>query len=102
MSQEGLQSNARFAENYIRFRQTKGYGPLHIRSELLARGLSEEFIEHHLKIADNAWFVGIQKVWHKRFKGIKPRDFKTRAQQMRFLQYRGFTQEQIDSIFDND
>ena len=39
------------------------------------------------------------KVWQKRFKGTVPRDLKTRAQQMRFLQYRGFTPEQIKLLF---
>lgn len=98
LAQEGLLSNARFAENYIHFRRNKGYGPVRIRIELLERGLTEDFIEHHLNMADNAWFTEARHVWQKRFKGQLPRDFKSRAQQMRFLHYRGFTQEHIESI----
>ena len=99
LSQEGLLSNARFIENYIQSRLNKGFGPLRIRAELIERGLTEEFIEHHLNISDNAWFIAARGVWQKRFKGRLPNDFKSRAQQMRFLQYRGFTHEQIEYIF---
>jgi regulatory protein len=55
-------------------------------------------IEDHLNIADNAWLTAARKVWQKRFKGVVPDDMKKRAAQMRFLHYRGFTQEHIDSI----
>lgn len=102
LAAEGLLSNDRFIENYIHARSNKGYGPTRILAELKERGLSEEFIEHHLNIADNAWFAKVRTVWQKRFKSQLPRDFKTRAQQMRFLQYRGFTLEHIESIFKSD
>lgn len=98
LAREGLLSNTRFIENYIHFRREKGYGPIRIRAELLQRGLQEEFIEDHLKITDNAWSNTVHKLWQKRFKGIFPHDLKTRAQQMRFLYYRGFTQDQIESV----
>lgn len=102
LSQEGLLSNRRFIENYIHSRRTKGYGPMRILAELLERGLTEDFIEHHLNMSDNAWFIDAHNVWKKRFKGQQPSDFKTRAQQMRFLHYRGFTHEQIERVFKND
>lgn len=102
LTEEGLQSNARFIENYIHSRQNKGYGPLRIHGELLDRGIKEDFIEHHLNITDNTWFINVRKVWQKRFKSQRPRDFKARAQQMRFLQYRGFTHAQIESIFTSE
>lgn len=99
LQQQGLQSDARFAENYTHYRRNRGYGPIRIRAELLERGLTEEFIEDHLKITDNAWFNAAYQLWQKRFKGVTPTDFKTRAQQMRFLYYRGFTKEQIESVY---
>ncbi|MHB1947990.1 MAG: regulatory protein RecX [Gammaproteobacteria bacterium] len=102
LAEEGLLSHSRFIENYIHYRSQKGYGPVRIRAELIERGLTEEFIEHHLNIADNAWLINVRTVWQKRFKNQLPRDFKTRAQQMRFLQYRGFTLGQIESIFQSE
>lgn len=94
-------SDWRFTENYIHWRRNKGYGPLRITMELQARGIFPEMIEDQLKITDNAWFIEAQRVWQKRFKGKQPNDYKIRAKQMRFLQYRGFTREQIDSVFSN-
>ena len=98
--QEKLLSNHRFIQDYIYSRRAKGFGPLRIQAELLERGISQERIEHHLKIADNAWFTAVYNVWQKRFKNSAPRDAKTRAQHMRFLYYRGFTTEQIASVFE--
>lgn len=99
LEHEGLLNNARFVENYVHYRRTKGYGPIRIRHELIERGIAEDLIEHHINIADNAWLTDVRQVWEKRFKNQLPHDFKTRAQQMRFLQHRGFTQKQIESIY---
>lgn len=102
LTAEGLLSDTRYIESYVHARRQKGYGPLKIEAELLSRGIAKELIEHHLKIADNAWFASAKKSWHKRFKGTLPRDFKLRVKQMRFLQSRGFTSEQIETIFSSD
>lgn len=99
LGEENLLSQQRFTENYIHHRRNKGYGPMRIRAELKERGIPEELIEHHLQMADNAWLVMVKQVWEKRFKKRVPTDYKGRATQMRFLQYRGFTQEQIESVF---
>jgi regulatory protein len=99
MSRSGLISDQRFAECYTRSRCNKGYGPLRISMELQARGISPETIAEVLQITDNTWLAEVQKVWRKHFKGRLPADFVNRAKQMRFLQYRGFTRDQIESVF---
>jgi len=100
LSREGAINDQRFVENYIRYRQNHGYGPLRIRQELQTQGLAKEMIEDQLDITDNAWFAEVKKVWQKRFRGKKPSNLQDQGKQLRFLQYRGFTQEQIDFIFD--
>ena len=100
--QEGVINDRRFAENYIRYRQSHGFGPLRIGQELQARGLCKEMIEDHLNITDNAWLTEINKVWQKYFKGKLPNDYFAKVKQMRFLQQRGFTQEQIKYIISYD
>lgn len=102
LCKEGLLNEARFIENFIHAKRARGYGPLRIRAELLERGIAQDLIEDHLKITDNAWLEEVRKVWQKRFKNRLPQDFKTRAQQMRFLHYRGFTAEQINQLLRND
>ncbi|HLB43113.1 MAG TPA: regulatory protein RecX [Gammaproteobacteria bacterium] len=91
----------RFTENYILKRRNKGYGPYRINIELRAFGISDELIAENLQIADNLWLTEIQKVWQKRFKGEQAEHYKNRAKQIRFLQYRGFTSEQINSVIDH-
>ena len=102
LCQEGLLNDQRFTENYIHSRRAKGYGPLRIQAELIARGIAQDLIEHQLKIIDNAWLEAVRKTWQKRFKNRLPQDGKSRAQQMRFLYYRGFTSEQIKQLFHSD
>ncbi len=99
LTQENLLNENRFIENYIHFRSKKGYGPIRIQLELLERGIPEIEIEKFLSPNSAHWFQAANHVWQKRFKNKLPTDFKTRAQQMRFLQHRGFTIEQIEKIF---
>jgi regulatory protein len=96
LTQNGSLNDLRFAENYCRYRRNKGYGPLRISMELQARGIAPEIIAEVIQIADNAWLTEAQNIWRKRFKANIPTDFSLRAKQMRFLQYRGFTREQIE------
>jgi len=99
LTQENLINNERFTESFIRYKRSKGYGPVRIRAELIERGITQDLIEHQLKILDNTWLDDAHRAWQKRFKNKLPHDFKSRAQQMRFLQYRGFTSEHINFIF---
>ncbi len=102
LTSQGKLSNARFAESYIHARRQKGYGPVRIRMELKARGVNEDMIEDHLDITDNAWLTSVRTVWRKRFKSVLPAGQQERGAQQRFLQYRGFTLDQIDTIFQSD
>ncbi len=102
LRQENLLNDERFVESYLHARRAKGYGPLRIRAELLERGVAQDLIEHQLKITDNAWLEQVRKVWQKRFKNRMPNDLKSRAQQIQFLCYRGFTSEQINELFKGD
>lgn len=102
LAQAGLINEQRFTENYIHWRKAKGFGPLRIAAELQARGILPEKIAEQLQITDNAWLTEARKVWQKQFKGKFADDFKQKAKQIRFLQYRGFTQEQIKSVLGND
>jgi len=97
---ENLLSNSRFIENYVHYRRKKGFGPLKIRAELNEKGLTSKEYEHTLQTHDTHWFSEARMVFDKRFKNRMPDDYATRAKQMRFLQGRGFTSEQIESVFE--
>lgn len=98
LAQSGFINEIRFCENYIYWRRAKGYGPVRICMELQARGIPSDMIAERLEMADNAWSIEARKVWQKQFKGKLAKDYLSQAKQMRFLQYRGFTKEQIKSV----
>jgi len=97
---EELLSDARFTEAFVRYRGNNGYGPQRIQSELHERGVSEKIQAAYLDVGDSRWFERAAQVRSKRFGDAQPEDFKERARQARFLQYRGFTSEQIREVLD--
>lgn len=95
LSREGLLSDERFTEAFINSRLQRGSGPMKIVMELQQRGIGHELISCYLDERDTKWTQRAVEVRVKRFGPSLPRDFKERARQMRFLQYRGFTMSQI-------
>ena len=100
--ENGLQSDQRFAENYVRYRSQRGFGCQRIQLELKERGVSPEIVEKTLQKAEIDWFALAVEVRCKRFGEHIPDDFKDRIKQQRFLQYRGFTHEQITESFNHN
>ena len=96
---ENLQSDYRFTEAYVHNRIARGYGPLRIRQELHEKGLAENLIEVFLTEQDSDWMQRLDLVRQKKFGKAKPADYKEQARQSRFLQYRGFSTEQIRRLF---
>lgn len=99
---EKLQNDGRFAENYLRYRSQKGYGSQRIRQELKERGVNSNNIDNAFEQTEVDWFLLAVTVRQKRFGEQQPGDFKERAKQQRFLQYRGFTHEQITESFNTE
>jgi len=101
LTDEGLVNDARFTEAFVRYRRNNGYGPRRIQSELRERGVSEKIQAAYLDVGDSQWFEQAAQVQNKRFGDVLPTDFKERARQARFLQYRGFTSDQIREVLDS-
>lgn len=97
--EDGLLSDARYAESYLRFRMNKGFGPIRIREELRQRGVSNALIDDYVNFQDVCWVATAKAAWQKRFGGALPEDRQAWAKQMQFLQYRGFTTDQTKDIF---
>lgn len=98
LSDEGLLSEARYLEAYIRSRSTGGHGPARIREELLQRGLAKTAVNEALAQSGIDWPGLLQELWQRRFSGVRPSDPKERAKQARFLAYRGFSLEMIGRL----
>jgi len=99
LAAEGLQSDERFTESYIHHRIDRGYGPLRIRRELQERGVGEDLLEAALDSLETDWHQAAALVREKKFGSAPPSDFKEQSRQSRFLQYRGFSGEQIERLF---
>lgn len=102
LQKDGLLSDERFTEAFVRYRRNNGYGPQRIQAELRERGVSEKIAAIYLDFSDPQWFERASSVRNKRFGEGKPKDFKERARQARFLQYRGFTSDQARRALDGD
>jgi regulatory protein len=99
LADEGLQSDTRFAESFVQSRISQGKGPVRIRADLAQRGIRDGVLEGAIEAADVDWFELAVTERVKKFGSDVPIDFKEKARQMRFLQYRGFEQDHIQSAF---
>jgi regulatory protein len=99
---EGLQSDTRFAESFVQSRINQGKGPARIRADLGQRGIPDHVIEGALEAAGADWYALAQHERVKKFGGEVPAEYKEKARQMRFLQYRGFESDHIRAAVDAD
>ncbi|HCC62361.1 MAG TPA: recombination regulator RecX, partial [Pseudomonas sp.] len=97
LADEGLLSEARYLESFVRMRANAGYGPLRIREELTQRGLPREEIEQALRDSGFDWNEQLREVWLRKF-GELPGDQRERARQGRFLSYRGYPLNSIGRL----
>ena len=103
LADEGLQSDRRFVESFVQSRINQGKGPLRIHADLGQRGVPAALVDDVLGHIDEDWRALATEVRVKKFGRSRPAEFKDKARQMRFLQYRGFEPDQIEvavSAFD--
>ncbi|NCX94690.1 MAG: regulatory protein RecX [Gammaproteobacteria bacterium] len=88
---EGWQSDQRFAESYIRYRASLGFGPRHIRYGLIKEGVASEVVALAFESVDIDWDQEKARLRERKFKNQdEPKSLKERAKQARFLYQRGF------------
>lgn len=97
LADSGLQSDERFAASYVRSRAQRGFGPVVIGQELRQRGISPEQVADVLHNGEFDWCAEARDVRRKRFRGDLPQDRREQARQLRFLLYRGFSNDQARS-----
>ena len=99
LEQEGLQSDARFAEAFIHARVGKGQGPVKIRGELKSRGVNEDAIMLAFEKAGVDWFDLARRVADKKFGLPLSPDIRGKAKTGRFMQQRGFNFDHISALY---
>jgi regulatory protein len=99
---ERLVDDARYAEHFVAAQAERGQGPLRLSQELAGRGLAPEIVEAAVAPRDEAWKARCAAVRRRRFGDAAPADWAERARQARFLQYRGFSADQIRAALGRD
>jgi regulatory protein len=97
LAQEGLQSDRRFVESFVQSRISQGKGPLRIHADLGQRGIPEGLVDEVLEQTGEDWYALARDARAKKFGRPLPVEFRDKARQMRFLQYRGFEPDQVQA-----
>ncbi|GAB3034604.1 regulatory protein RecX [Bowmanella dokdonensis] len=93
-AQRDWQSDRRFAEGFVRQRIAKGQGEVRIRAELRQRKICDGQIQQALQAVPVDWYELARGLYQKKY--TQPaRDWKEQQKRARYLQYKGFTSEQI-------
>ncbi len=106
LTRSKLLSDERFVEVFIRSRAERGQGMVRLHAELRHLNLPPDLIESRMAAAQIDWTRLAGEIRQRKFGQNIPQTPSERAKQMRFLQYRGFTTDQIrhamDASFEED
>jgi regulatory protein len=91
----------RYTRQFVVIHAERGQGPLRIRRDLAELGLPAPLIETQLD-SHGEWAARARKVLTRRFGAKPPRSWPDKAQRLRFLQYRGFSNDDIRSALGAD
>lgn len=90
-----------FAARFIASRSRKGYGPQRIRQELQSKGVARATGETAMMNCEVDWQAMAREIAERKFGEPLPTEWKERAKVQRFLMYRGFFMEDIQSLYRN-
>lgn len=90
-------NDERFAEMYLNSRARKGFGPKKIEIELNSKKVDSLLIANAIAEYES-WTENAKNELFKKFKGIKPTDYKSKMKQKQFLFNRGFNSQIIEQI----
>ncbi len=94
---DGMQSDHRFTESYVRSRKSKGFAYQHIKAELSSRRVKSSLIAQYLFIDDEAWQAIADYLVEKKLRTQEPLEHgsKQHKRLSRFLKSRGFAEAEI-------
>ena len=97
LEKEGLQSDKRFASEYVRSKVSSGYGPIRIMRDLERKGVEKEVVFESVNALEIDWFNCAKKIYKKKFNSevVSVNDY---ARRVRFLIYKGFETEHVKAI----
>ena len=101
LKKNNLLNDIRFTESYVAARKRKGFGPKKIEFELISKGIKESDISYVLS-EETGWCELAKKAFNKKFKNGPSYEINQKLKQKNFLKNRGFTFQEIESVFSDD
>jgi len=98
LREEGLQSDLRMAESFIRHRVNRGQGPIKISMELKRHGIADQCLTQALEVSEIDWLTQLSELCERKYGSADPADLKDKARRSRFLQQRGFSFDMIRQV----
>lgn len=92
----------RYCDAYVRGRVNKGQGKIRIRADARNKRLDQDNVNESLNKVDVDWFEQARATYYKRFGDMPVKDIKDKAKRLRFMQYRGFTMDEVNFAMNND
>jgi len=94
LQDQGLQSDARYAELLVRSRVAQGYGPRRIEAEAGQAGIDASLLAAAIDAADIDWDAVLFELQQRRFRAA-PGNRDEAQRQARYLLGRGFDAERV-------
>ena len=101
LKEEGLISNQRYAEAYIRSRFHSGFGPVRIKYELEKKGVIKTTIKTAFQETDLDWDDKLKSELKKKYESNDMKNLNINKISNFFL-YRGFDLEKISKLIKNN
>ena len=101
LKEEGLISNQRYAEAYIRSRFHSGFGPVRIKYELEKKGVIKTIIKTAFQETDLDWDDKLKSEFKKKYESNDMKNTNINKISKFFL-YRGFDLEKISKLIKNN
>ncbi len=92
LKSQNYQSDERFSSEFIQMRFNQGKGPVKIAIDLKQRGIE------NFDLSEYDFFALAKQVRVSKYGEEVPKNYKEKAKQQRFLQYRGFDFEHIKQV----
>ena len=99
LREEGLQSDERFAESFIRSRSIKGFGPEKISNELRSKGIEENLIKKMVYSQELDWKMILKKELKKKYPQSMNYKIEDISKMKKFFYQRGFLIDEINELF---
>lgn len=85
----------RYLESFVRNKIAMGLGLYRIKQELQQHGIKAEQTLLHVESLDVDWFEQAKQTYQRKYNASPVDDVKEKAKRFRYMQYRGFTPDEI-------